>query len=52
MSNSDTSNNNINITYNNFATISDSDCQKLTELENTIQKETGEKVALVAYHID
>lgn len=32
-----------------FANLSDSCCQKLTELEQVISKETGENVALVAY---
>lgn len=34
-----------------YANLSEADRQKLTGLENTIQKETGEKVALVAYRI-
>lgn len=34
-----------------YADISDSCCQKITELEQAISKETGENVALVAYRI-
>lgn len=35
-----------------FAEINESNRKKITELEKKIQNETGEKVALVAYHID
>lgn len=34
-----------------YANLSEAERQKLTGLENTIQEETGEKVALVAYRI-
>lgn len=34
-----------------YANLSETERQKLTGLENTIQEETGEKVALVAYRI-
>lgn len=34
-----------------YANLSEADRQKLTELEQTLQKETGEKVALVAYRL-
>lgn len=34
-----------------FADLTDSCYQKLTELEQVISKETGEKVALVAYRM-
>lgn len=34
-----------------YANLSEAERQKLTGLENKIQEETGEKVALVAYRI-
>lgn len=34
-----------------YATLTGSCCQKITELEQSIEKETGEKVALVAYRV-
>lgn len=34
-----------------YANLSESERQKLTGLEDAIQKETGEKVALVAYRL-
>lgn len=34
-----------------FADLTASCCQRITELENSISKETGEKVALVAYRM-
>lgn len=36
---------------NSYADISTSCCQKITELEQDIERETGEKVALVAYRV-
>lgn len=32
-----------------YAALNDSCCQKITDLEQEITKETGEKIALVAY---
>lgn len=32
-----------------FADLSESCCRKLTDLEQSLEKETGEKIALVAY---
>ena len=32
-----------------FASLSDANCEKLTKLEQTLSKETGENVILVAY---
>lgn len=34
-----------------YADISEKDQKKITELEKKLQKETGEKVALVAYKL-
>lgn len=34
-----------------FADLSESSCVMITELEQRLQKETGEKVVLVAYRI-
>lgn len=34
-----------------FADLTDTCCQQITKLEQNIEKETGEKVALVAYKI-
>lgn len=36
---------------NSYADITASCCQKITDLERDIEKETGERVALVAYRI-
>ncbi len=32
-----------------YANLSEEMCEKITKLEQTIQKETGEKIAIVAY---
>ncbi|MDO5337210.1 MAG: hypothetical protein Q4E89_07090 [Eubacteriales bacterium] len=34
-----------------YADLTEDCCRKITELEQEIQKETGEKVALVAYRV-
>lgn len=34
-----------------YANLSEECCRKITELEQSIEKETGEKVALVAYRM-
>ena len=34
-----------------YASLTESCCRKISDLEQTIAKETGEKVALVAYRI-
>lgn len=34
-----------------YAELSENCCQKITKLEQDISKETGEKVALVAYRV-
>ena len=34
-----------------YATLSESCCRQITDLERAIAKETGEKVALVAYRV-
>lgn len=34
-----------------YAELTEADKQKITELEQTLQEETGEKIALVAYYI-
>ena len=34
-----------------LAVLSESCCQKLTDLEQVLSKETGEKIALVAYRL-
>lgn len=34
-----------------YADLTEECCKKITELEHSIEKETGEKVALVAYRI-
>lgn len=52
MSNTNVSNGNVVSINTNFANLSESECKKITDLELTILEETGEKVALVAYHID
>lgn len=36
---------------NSYADLSEDSCRKITALEQEIQKETGENVALVAYRI-
>lgn len=52
MTNNDVSvKNNTDTTSTDYANISETNRQELTHLENIIQKETGEKVALVAYRI-
>ncbi len=39
-----------NSSYNStFATLSDSSCSMITELEQKLQEDTGENVVLVAY---
>lgn len=34
-----------------YATLSEDNCKKLTHLEQQLSKETGEKIALVAYRL-
>lgn len=34
-----------------YADLSASECQKLTELEHILQKESGEKIVLIAYQV-
>ena len=42
---------NIEKQMHSYADLTEDSCRKITALEQEIQKETGEKVALVAYRI-